>query len=223
MDDERATAEAGVARITVTQDPDRRRAEAELSGVGDDEITAADGDIAGEGITVIRKHQRAVAGLKEAADAGQQRGDCRTVARVDGDRRRRRAGRRGQRQRVTVEREGAGGDAREDQSTDREASAERNGAARTDEIRDVLIGIRPCDIVRAIEPLQIGRTPGSRATETGSRRRIVTGRVGIVIPSEVRGPGGGRERTADGKERRGHHQGGARKRGARRGRHGSSL
>ena len=124
LDDERATAEAGVARITVTQDPDRRRAEAELAGVGDDEITAADGDIAGEGITVVRKHQRAVAGLEEAADAGQQRGDRRAIARVDGDRRRRRAGRRSQRQRVTVEREGAGSDARENESPDREAGAQ---------------------------------------------------------------------------------------------------
>ena len=124
LDDERATAEAGVASITVTQDPDRRRAEAELAGVGDDEITAADGDIAGEGITVIRKHQRAVAGLEEAADAGQQRGDRRAIARVDGDRRRRRAGRRSQRQRVTVEREGAGSDARENESPDREAGAQ---------------------------------------------------------------------------------------------------
>ena len=72
LDDERATAETGVARIAVTEDPDRRRAEAELAGVRDDEITAADGDIAGEGITVVRKHQRAVAGLEEAADTGDQ-------------------------------------------------------------------------------------------------------------------------------------------------------
>ena len=223
LDDERAAAEAGVTRITHAEDTDCRRAEAELAGVGDDEITAADGDIAGEGITVIRKHQRAVAGLEEAADAGQQRGDRRAIARVDGDRRRRRAGRRSQRQRVTVERERPRGDAREDQSTDREARAQCNGSTRTDEIRDVLVGIRPCDIVGAIEPLQIGRTPGSRATESSSGRGIVTGGVRIEVPCEVGGLGGGRERAADGNERRGHHQGGARKGGARRGRHGSSF
>ena len=71
MDDERAAAEAGVTRVAETEDTDRRRAEAELAGVRDDEIAAADGDIAREGVTVIRKHQRAVAGLEEAADAVQ--------------------------------------------------------------------------------------------------------------------------------------------------------
>ena len=72
LDDERAAAEAGVARITETEDTDRRRAEAELAGVRDDEITTADGDIARESVAVVGENQRAIAGLEEAADAGDQ-------------------------------------------------------------------------------------------------------------------------------------------------------
>ena len=223
LNDERAAAEAGVTRITETEDTDCRRAEAELAGVRDNEITTADGDIARESVAVVGENQRTVTGLEEAVVSGDQRGDRGPDTRVDGDRRRRRTSRRSQRQRIAIEREAAGSDAGEDESTDREAGAERDGATRTHENGGVLVGIRPRDVIRTIEPLQIGRTPSSRATESGSGRGIVVGGVGIVIPSEVRGPGGGRERAADGKERRGHHQGGARKSGAGGGRHGSSF
>ena len=72
LDDKRAAAETGVTRIAETKDCDRRGTEAELAGVRDDEITAADGDIARESVTVIGENQRTVTGLRETADARNQ-------------------------------------------------------------------------------------------------------------------------------------------------------
>ena len=209
---------AGITRRAVAREAEDRNQIrlTQLSRVGDDERTAADGQRTADRVGA-GQDQRSVTRLDEALIAGERHGDDRPTTEANRD--------TGHGSRATVERSrkghgrGAGDlvirETCEIQSADRDRIGERDRRTGAREVRDIIGGKR--EVRRGVRAADRGRRAGVHPVRLAGARPCAgaagAGDVAVGVPEQVGGAGGAR--CADGEERRGDHQRGARKEGTR--------